>query len=91
MGGQYSLLGKELDAILSGQDGLEEEDKGLFGYYHVLAELLSIKAGVGGRIREAYRNGNRERLKELAENDLKKIAALAQGLNRRREEIWMKE
>lgn len=84
-------LEKELDAVLSGQESLGEEDKELFGYYRILARLLSIKANVGERIREAYRSGDREKLKELAENDLEKTAMLAQELNRRREAIWMKE
>ena len=91
MGGQYLSLEKELDAVLSGQESLGEEDKELFGYYRILARLLSIKANVGERIRGAYRSGDREKLKELAENDLEKTAMLAQELNRRREAIWMKE
>ena len=91
MGSQYLSLEKELDAVLSGQESLGEEDKELFGYYRILARLLSIKANVGERIRGAYRSGDREKLKELAENDLEKTAMLAQELNRRREAIWMKE
>ncbi len=88
---QYMQLEKELGVMLSGQKGLGEEEKELFGYYLILARLLSIKANAGERIREAYQSGNREGLKALAENDLEMIAALAQELNRRREAIWMKE
>lgn len=91
MAGQYLSVAEKLEAVLDKEESMNEDDRRLFGYYRVLARLLSLKADVGIRIREAYKGGDRETIKEIARNDLGKITALAQELSWRREQIWMEE
>ena len=69
----------------------EGADKDLFGYYLALARLLACKAGIAGRIRDAYRQADRVQLKEIADGALEEIEVLAKEAANRREAIWMKE
>ena len=85
---QYLYLKEQLDIVL--QKSISKEDRKLFGYYQTLAELLSEKAGIGNRLRQAYRTNDRQTLAEL-QNNLLVLADLAEKLRLKREEIWMSE
>lgn len=62
----------------------------IFRYYAVVAELLSKKAELGLRLAEAYRQGDRTRLGECAD-DLDECEKLCVSLKELRDDIWMKE
>lgn len=87
---QYIYLKEQLEIVLKKQ--LTDDDRQLFEYYRILAELLSKKAGIGEAIRTIYRESD----KKLEEYDklqkrLQEIAELAEHLRIIREEIWMYE
>ncbi len=87
---QYIQLSEELNERLFWQEDLDMEDRTLLSYYELLADILSIKAMIGERIRGAYAVRDMEEL-SCIEDNLEMMAALADRLGEEREHIWMNE
>ena len=91
MKARYEMLVEKLGLMLESSEKMDEEDRGIFAYYKVLAQLLSRKAGITERLKNAYAIGDREVLLSIAKNDLEEIALLAEELRVKRQDIWMCE
>lgn len=88
---QYERLSEKIDLILKKRADLDQEDLELFEYYRTLAKLLSLKAGITGRIRRAYDVKDMQKLVSIVENELTPISSLAEKLRIQRQTLWMKE
>lgn len=65
--------------------------KVIFQYYRLLACIVSVKCELGGRIRRAYLEGDRETLACIAGEELPDLRKKVQKMHELREEIWNDE
>lgn len=86
---QYEMLKKQLSKIVE-EKSEEAEDRELFKYYGILAELLSKKANINRRIRNAYQTGDKDKLC-VCRQELLRIGELAENLRIQRQKLWMEE
>ncbi len=86
---RYKLLAEKIRSIVENSENLEERQ--LFEYYGVLAEILSQKAGITEQIKESYLKKDFPKMQSIAENELKKIEDMAEILRNLRQNIWMNE
>lgn len=72
---------------------VEEENKetALFTYYRTLAKLLSLKAELGLNIRNAYQEGDRKRLGQIAGEVIPACIHEAKELLELRRQLWFSE
>ena len=68
---------KKLSRLMSGYKADYPDFSQMFGFYEKLADALSIKGDIGKRITDAYKKGDRDALKKIADSDL---PALEQAL-----------
>ena len=86
---QYEMLNEQLSKIVE-EKSEEAEDRELFKYYGILAELLSKKANINRRIRNAYQTGDKDKLC-VCRQELLRIGELAESLRIQRQKLWMEE
>ena len=86
---QYEMLKKQLSKIVE-EKSEEAEDRELFKYYGILAELLSKKANINRRIRNAYQTDDKDKLC-VCRQELLRIGELAENLRIQRQKLWMEE
>ena len=71
------------------------KDTGEYGYifeeYKKLCDVLAIKCNLGLKTRDAYKSGNKEKLKELAINDYEKAIKLIEEFHSAFQNVWFKE
>lgn len=60
----------------------------IFHFFAVLADFLADKCALPGRIRAAYRTGNREVLSQLAQTDIPALVKKAEALRISWRELW---
>lgn len=89
MGKQYEMLKEKLSKIVE-EKSEEAQDRELFKYYGILAELLSKKANINTRIRNAYQAGDKEKLCHFRQ-ELLRIGEMAEELRIQRQKLWMEE
>lgn len=65
--------------------------KNLYAYYETLAGILAEKSTLGARIRNAYQEGDKESLRQIAQEQLPVLAARVDQLKDLRADLWMKE
>ncbi len=61
----------------------------LFSFYEKLAEVLSKKADLGVRIKDAYDSNHKETLKEISNCEIPQIIRSMEELKQLREQLWM--
>ena len=83
MQNQYEMLKEQLSKIVE-EKSEDAEDRELFKYYGILAELLSKKANINKRIRNAYQAGDKDRLC-VCRQELLRIGELAESLRIQRQ------
>lgn len=88
---RYEKLAEKLNIILKEQNNMDEEDRRIFGYYSILAELLAKKSGITARIKDAYCAKDMGKIKGIIKNELNEIEQLAEKLRIKRQSIWMEE
>jgi hypothetical protein len=59
-----------------------------FRQYALSAEAVGIKSELGNNLRGAYKNGDKERLAKIAENDLERLAVIYKEIHEIRKKIW---
>ena len=72
-------------------DSVDLEEKQIFEYYQLLAEILYQKAGITEQIQKAYFKKELNSMASISENELKQIEELTEALRNMRQRIWMKE
>ena len=75
---RYELLAKNLRSIVDDSEDLEE--KQIFEYYQLLAEILSQKAGITEQIQKSYLKKEFKIMESISENELKRIEELTEVL-----------
>lgn len=83
------MLAKNLRSIVDDSEDLEE--KQIFEYYQLLAEILSQKAGITEQIQKSYLKKEFKIMESISENELKRIEELTEVLRNKRQRIWMDE
>lgn len=94
----YEELGKELQTVRAafGQPGKSVAGCGstmeaILTMYEALAELLSIKAGLGLEIRSAYGQKDKDNLRRIAEEVIPECIRRTERYRQLREDVWMLE
>lgn len=85
IGAAYKKVAKELDKIPAGEYGY------VFKTLVALADFLSVKADLGKRLYNAYKNGDKAALKSIAEGDLLTASEKLEVLLSRYEAQYMTE
>lgn len=65
--------------------------KGLYRYYRLLALADASKSTLGTRIRNAYMDGDRTRLAEIASEELPDLIRTVTEMKKEREKLWFEE
>lgn len=84
----YERLREKLQGLAGSEAAIEDEVLEL--YIH-LADVLSVKAGMGNRLCAAYAAGDKAALKEIAEKEIPSCMEKIKEYKRCREEIWDSE
>lgn len=82
---------KELELRLEKALQRNDSEKKLFEYYLLLANVLTIKADLGIRMKQAYDNNDRETLDEMVNADIPKCCEYVEQMKLKREEIWTED
>ncbi|MGI6610594.1 MAG: beta-N-acetylhexosaminidase [Limnochordia bacterium] len=61
----------------------------LFEFLHQVAEVLALKSEMGLKVTEAYRAGDRQRLEELASDELPALAKQMKKLHECHRRVWL--
>ena len=83
----YAELKNRLEKALE----RNESERKLFEYYLLLAEVLSIKADLGIRMKKAYDEKDNQMLLSIADEDIPKCCEYVEKMKLKREEIWTED
>lgn len=85
--GHYGKLAKKLREVEERNTACRE----LFACYRSLAELLAVKGSIGMDIRRAYREGDRDWLTSIAEEQIPVCLEELEQYHEYREKVWFTE
>lgn len=70
---------------------LRKRMDGIMEYYTALAKVLAVKAELGLRLRAAYREGNREALRDYALKEIPECICRTEEAIEKRRAVWLQE
>ncbi len=68
-----------------------QEMKRILEYYRVCAQTLSLKADLGLRLRSAYADGDRTKMRKIQTEEIPEAIRLVELCRQLREKLWMEE
>ncbi|MBR2377115.1 MAG: beta-N-acetylhexosaminidase [Clostridia bacterium] len=83
-GAKYEQIAKELKPLIK----KNKEFGYIFEMEYNLCKMLAVKYELGVKTREAYRNGDKETLKKLANNEYKKLPKLIETFADSVDKLW---
>lgn len=84
----YDLLREKLQDLAGSETAVED---GVLELYIHLADVLSMKAGMGNRLCAAYKEEDRETIQKIAEEEIPSCIEKVKEYKRCREAVWDKE